>query len=161
MGMSSAEKTRRYRDAKRARGECWGCREQALPGLRSCAKHRTRDADGLPVCNPRAKERVMVQLTVSIEQLSPIERAAWEHKLAGRTAKQAAAIMGCHYRAVEQAWLQARRRQEPSRLGELDAKFDAMAKAGRCHCGLILPCYHEDRNEAAQRRQYVGIGWSL
>jgi len=76
-------------------------------------------------------------LKVAIEDLSTAERIAWGHRLAGRSATEAAAEMLCDVKQVRALWCNARRRTKPSKSGRFDL---ALARAGRCKCGLLLPC---------------------
>jgi DNA-binding CsgD family transcriptional regulator len=83
--------------------------------------------------------------TIDIEALSPREREAWEHRTAGRTADEAAALMGCHRNNVHSLWYHARNRKEPATItmprqrGKMDDR--ELSTLGRCKCGLLNPCH--------------------
>jgi DNA-binding CsgD family transcriptional regulator len=86
-----------------------------------------------------------LNVAIDLEALSPREREAWEHRMAGRTAEESATLMGCRRDNVHSLWHHARNRKEPASMtmprqrGKLDDR--KLLELGRCKCGLLNPCH--------------------
>lgn len=94
-------------------------------------------------------------LKVAIEDLSTNERIAWEHRLAGASAADAADAMGRDVKHVRALWRNARARSRPSKSGRFDF---ALAIAGRCKCGLLNPCHNCGPTAAELATARIGDG---
>lgn len=80
------------------------------------------------------------------EDLPPETKRAWLCKEQGLTAAQAARKLGTTKQCVYGLWAYARRAMKrpvsavARHRREVVAHADALSRAGRCKCGLLLPC---------------------
>jgi hypothetical protein len=93
------------------------------------------------------------RLNVAVEDLSTNERIAWQHRLSGLGASSIAEIIGSDANLVRSLWRSARARKKPSKSGRIDF---ALERAGRCRCGLLLPCTNCLPATAVEWRAYAG-----
>jgi hypothetical protein len=88
--------------------------------------------------------------------LSDREREVWSLRLSGLEQQEIADALGCTIFVVRTALRSGANRVArgaPAKDRNRD-KFRDLGKLGRCHCGMLLPCYHEDPIELASRRRF-------
>ena len=85
-------------------------------------------------------------MVTTVDDLPPRIRRAWKLHERGLTARSAAKEMNCTMGNVYSLWYAARRRLNrkptPAELERrrVAQRWNALGAAGRCRCGLLLPC---------------------